>query len=216
MSFIKLFCSIFIIVFHTYSFASNSPDHIDLNKLNFCKITPIFENNYEPEYFETTNNLLRETGEYSIFCGEKIIVSGTLVDENCTPVADAKIYIWQVNCKGKYPYLPLKSNIDNKLISTKNTNTFTGNGIATTDNKGHFHFVTVYPAGVHKAAPHINLRAEHRKLGTLQTRLTLSGHKVWKPQNYPALDRVSKFALKNKIGIYNYLIVMPGMTEDSY
>ncbi len=213
MEFTKSIIFIFVIIFSNVVFASGNAH---LNKLNFCKITKPAENNYEPEVFETTNNLLRKAGEESLYCGEKIIVAGRLVDENCTPIADAKIYIWQVDCKGKYPYKPLKDHIDDKLVNVKNLTTFTGNGTATTNNKGEFHFITIYPKAVENLASHINIRVEHRKLGMLQTRLMLKNHKVSDPQNYPELDGIYEIAGKKNISIYNYQVVMQGSTEDSY
>lgn len=204
-------------IYSTNSIAANSAsDDFRLNKLNFCKITKQADNNYEPENFETTNNLLRETGQKELYCGEKIIISGIVVDQNCVPVGDAKVYIWQTNCKGRYPYKPLKNDIDEKLIDLNTTLTFTGNGVATTNNKGEFHFVTVYPPAIHKLASHVNIRVEHRRIGNLQTSLLLKGHKVQSPENYPELDSIYQVASKQNISIYNYQIVMPGNSEDKY
>jgi hypothetical protein len=67
-----------LIIYSSISFAETTGcDAFRINKLNFCKITKEDNsNNYEPENFETTNNLLRETGQGSLYCGEKIIISG--------------------------------------------------------------------------------------------------------------------------------------------
>ena len=220
MKFTIFFALIFSIFYSTISFAAEEIDPssniVQLNKLNFCKLTKEKSNNYEPENFETTNNLLRETGQESLYCGEKIIISGVVVDENCVPVSDAKVYIWQINCKGKYPYKPLKDSINKKLIDISNTLTFTGNGIATTNNKGEFHFITVYPPAIHNIASHVNIRVEHRKLGNLQTNLMLKGYKVQNPEYHPELSSLYEIASKKNVSIYNYQIVMPGDTEDSY
>jgi protocatechuate 3,4-dioxygenase beta subunit len=213
MKFIIVFILAVGFIFSTSAMAS---DNARLNKMNFCKVTKETDNDYEPEVFETTNNLLRETGQESLYCGEKIIVSGRVVDQDCVPVADAKIYIWQIDCKGKYPYIPLKDNINEKLIHAEKLMTFTGNGTATTNNKGEFHFITVYPPAIHHLASHVNIRVEHRKLGNLQTRLMLKGHKVESPEDYPALATIAAIAAKKNVSIYDYQIVMPGATEDEY
>ena len=71
------------------------------NKLNSCKLTKRVLNDYEPENFITSNNLLVTPGKQELYCGEKIIVHGRVLDKNCRPVSDAKIYLWQVNCSGK-------------------------------------------------------------------------------------------------------------------
>ena len=55
-------------------------------------------------------------------------------------------------------------------------------GTATTNNKGEFHFVTVYPPSMHDFDPHLNVRVEHFEMGDLQTRLILKGKKVRKPK----------------------------------
>ena len=219
MKFTIFFTFIFSIFSFSNSFAAKSADDSDiirLNKLNFCKITKQADNNYEPEDFETTNNLLRESGQESLYCGEKIIISGVVVDQNCVPVGDAKVYIWQINCEGKYPYKPLKNDINEKLIDISKTLTFTGNGVATTNNKGEFHFITVYPPAIHNLASHVNIRVEHRTLGNLQTHLMLKGHKVESPEYYPELNSIYEIAAKKNVSIYNYQIVMPGSSEDNY
>ena len=124
--------------------------------------------------------------------------------------------IWQINCKGKYPYQPFKKDLNKKLIDTDKTLTFTGNGVATTNNKGEFHFITVYPPAVHGIESHINVRVEHRKLGNLQTRLFLKGHKLATPEYYPELSNIYEVASKKNISIYNYQIVISGESEDNY
>jgi protocatechuate 3,4-dioxygenase beta subunit len=187
-----------------------------INKLNFCKITEQARNDYEPEAFLTTNNLLRKTGHQPLFCGEKIIVHGRVLDENCVPVADAKVYMWQVNCKGKYPYTPLKNRIDESLIDIDEDLTFTGNGIATTNNLGEFFFVTVYPAEVHNMDPHVNIRVEDRMLGNVQTRFTLKKHKATDPELNAALNSVSEIAAKNNMSIYDFDIILSGDSMKSY
>ncbi len=219
MKFTIFFTFIVGIFFFGNSFAAESKSNSDvtrLNKLNFCKITKPAENNYEPENFETTNNLLRETGQDSLYCGEKIIIRGVVVDQNCVPVGDAKVYIWQIDCKGKYPYKPFKNDVNKKLIDINKTLTFTGNGVATTNNKGEFHFVTVYPPAIHNLPSHVNVRVEHRTVGKIQTRFMLKGHKVEFPEHYPELKTIYEIASKKNVSIYNYQIVLAGNSEDSY
>ncbi len=207
-----------LIIYSSISFAETTGcDAFLINKLNFCKITKEDNsNNYEPENFETTNNLLRETGQGSLYCGEKIIISGTVVDQNCVPISDAKVYIWQTDCKGKYPYIPLKTSVNKKLIDIRQNLTFTGNGVATTNNNGEFHFLTLYPASIHNMASHVNVRIEHRTVGTLQTNLVLKNHKIENAEYYPELKSIYETASKNNISIYNYQIVLPGRSENNY
>ena len=208
-----------ILIFIITLTASNclaTGDKFHLNKLNFCKISKKAQNDYEPEEFNTSNNLLRKTGEHPIYCGEKIIIHGRVLDQNCVPVPDAKVYLWQVNCKGKYPYQPLR-NVKNKiLIQTDEVMTFTGNGIATTNNMGEFYFVTVYPKAIHGLAPHVNIRAEHMSLGKLQTRIILGPHKISDPYSDPKLRRIVDLSGQEEANIYDFDIVLPGEGLKSY
>jgi protocatechuate 3,4-dioxygenase, beta subunit len=70
--------------------------------------------------------------------GERIVVSGRLLDENARPVAHALIEIWQANASGRYAHAiddhdaPLDPN-------------FTGCGRALTDAEGNYRFLTIKP-----------------------------------------------------------------------
>lgn len=186
------------------------------NNANKCRITKESFNNYEPEVFEPTNNLLKRSGQESLYCGEKIIIFGKVVDSRCVPIADAKVYMWQVNCSGKYPYKPLKTSINHKLIEIDDHLTFTGNGIATTNNKGEFVFITTYPSGTGGLPPHVNLRVNHYRLGKLQTKMVLRHHKVKNLTNNPDFMAILDMALKENLSVYNMNIVMPGKSINNY
>ena len=70
--------------------------------------------------------------------GERIIVSGRLLDENSHPVANALIEMWQANAAGRYRHAvddhdaPLDPN-------------FTGCGRVLTDAQGNYRFLTIKP-----------------------------------------------------------------------
>jgi protocatechuate 3,4-dioxygenase, beta subunit len=70
--------------------------------------------------------------------GERIIVSGRMLDENSKPVANALIELWQANAAGRYRHhvddhdAPLDPN-------------FTGVGRVLTDKDGRYRFTTVKP-----------------------------------------------------------------------
>lgn len=70
--------------------------------------------------------------------GERIVVSGRLLDENSHPVANALIELWQANAAGRYRHAvddhdaPLDPN-------------FTGCGRVLTDSQGNYRFVTIKP-----------------------------------------------------------------------
>jgi protocatechuate 3,4-dioxygenase beta subunit len=70
--------------------------------------------------------------------GERIVVSGRVLDENSRPMANTLVEIWQANAAGRYRHevdqhdAPLDPN-------------FTGCGQAVTDGEGRYRFVTIRP-----------------------------------------------------------------------
>jgi protocatechuate 3,4-dioxygenase beta subunit len=89
--------------------------------------------------------------------GQRIIVTGRVLDENARPVPNTVIEIWQANAAGRYIHsrdnwpAPLDAN-------------FTGVGRVTSDAQGRYRFITVrpgaYPWGNHHNAwrpAHIHL-----------------------------------------------------------
>nr|WP_230597929.1 intradiol ring-cleavage dioxygenase [Orientia tsutsugamushi] len=154
------------------NYNNNLNSYIDMscsNKLKSCQVTKTVTNNYEPKVFNITNNLLRQVGQNPHIKGTIVVIRGTVIDKHCIPVPDTKVYLWQVDGNGKYPYTPLRNAIDQSLISNNLDSTFTGSGITTTNNNGNFYFITIYPAAVHNILPHFNFRAKHTELGSLQT-----------------------------------------------
>jgi len=78
--------------------------------------------------------------------GERIIVSGRVLDENSRPLRNTLVEIWQANAAGRY----LHKNDQHDAPLDPN---FTGCGHALTDSEGRYRFVTVrpgeYPWGNH-------------------------------------------------------------------
>lgn len=78
--------------------------------------------------------------------GERIVVSGRVLDENARPVPHTLVEVWQANSAGRYPHkvdqhdAPMDPN-------------FTGAGRCLTDAEGRYRFVTIrpgeYPWGNH-------------------------------------------------------------------
>ena len=70
--------------------------------------------------------------------GERIIVSGRVLDEDDRPIPNALVEVWQANAAGRYPHptdnhnAPLDPN-------------FSGAGRTVTDAKGRYRFVTIRP-----------------------------------------------------------------------
>lgn len=86
--------------------------------------------------------------------GERIIVSGRVLDEDARPLANTVVEIWQANAGGRYRHevdrhdAPLDPN-------------FTGSGRAITNERGEYRFVTIRP-GEYPWRNHYNAwRAAH-------------------------------------------------------
>lgn len=70
--------------------------------------------------------------------GERIIVSGRVLDEDGRPVPDTLVEIWQANAAGRYVHL--KDQHDAPLDPN-----FTGAGRVVTDSQGRYSFTTIKP-----------------------------------------------------------------------
>ena len=198
----------FILIMINNAYAHDKGFH--KNKLNVCHPSKVAKNDYEPEIFHYSNNLLRKSTETAVYCGKKIIIHGKVLDKNCIPVPDVKVYIWQVGCSGHYHYTPLKNRVNHKLFNLNQDSSFIGNGVAITNNKGEFHFITVYPSKVHGLPAHVNIRVKHRLFDDLQTRLYLKGHSAPDPLLDAELEHLAKYAVENDISIYDFNITLKG------
>jgi protocatechuate 3,4-dioxygenase beta subunit len=148
---------------------------------NFCTPSKHYINNYEPEKFPNTNNLLRTAGDKPFICGTKIVIRGKLTDKNCVPISDAKIAIWQKACDGKYPYKPMRNNLNPDLINLDSASTFLGAGSTTTDNKGEFYFITTIPGCSDNEHPHVNVKITHQYFEDFYTKFDLSKNNTQDP-----------------------------------
>jgi len=70
--------------------------------------------------------------------GERIIVSGRVIDEDARPVANTLVEIWQANAAGRYLH---GSDQHNAPLDPN----FTGVGHTLTDAEGRYRFVTIRP-----------------------------------------------------------------------
>jgi protocatechuate 3,4-dioxygenase beta subunit len=70
--------------------------------------------------------------------GERIVVSGRVLDENARPVAGTLVEIWQANAAGRYPH---KVDQHDAPVDPN----FSGAGRCLTDAEGRYRFVTIRP-----------------------------------------------------------------------
>ena len=89
------------------------------------------------------------TGHKSAPLGQRIIVSGRVLDEQGRPVPRTVVEVWQANAAGRY--IHIKDQWDAPLDPN-----FTGAGHVVTDDQGCYRFITIrpgaYPWGNHKNA----------------------------------------------------------------
>jgi protocatechuate 3,4-dioxygenase beta subunit len=85
---------------------------------------------------ETDSDLTRQHGGEPL--GERIIVSGRVLDDNGGPVPHTLIEVWQANAGGRY-----RHGSDNH--SAPLDPNFTGAGRTLTDENGNYRFVTIKP-----------------------------------------------------------------------
>ncbi len=145
-----------------------------------CHITPAINNT---EHYPgrnaivPSNKLALPAGKSHYADGELVTISGRVFDENCVPVSDAIVEIWQTGPDGKY----VKTTLSGRMSSAAY---FTGSGRAITDNLGRFDFVTLFPGQEtrkHKhedvaiRAPFIHVRVMHEKFSPLTTEMFFGG-----------------------------------------
>ncbi len=85
---------------------------------------------------ETDNDLTRQHAEEPQ--GQRIIVTGQVLDEDARPVTGALVEIWQANAGGRYRHV--KDDHPAPLDPH-----FTGAGRTITDNDGRYEFTTIKP-----------------------------------------------------------------------
>ena len=90
------------------------------------------------------NDLTRQ--HHGLSLGERIVVSGRVIDENGRPVPRTLIEMWQANAAGRYLH---KRDQHNAPLDPN----FTGEGHVLTDEQGRYRFITIrpgeYPWGNH-------------------------------------------------------------------
>lgn len=88
------------------------------------------------DILETDNDLTRQRAGEPL--GERITVSGRVLDENGRPASNTLIEVWQANAAGRYFH-------DRDLHPAPLDPNFTGAGRTLTDANGSYKFVTVKP-----------------------------------------------------------------------
>lgn len=119
--------------------------------------------------WNTSNNLARKTGSAVYAIGDPLVVEGYVFDINHVPIDGVTVRIVQTNSNGEYNHLISKS-------GGLNDSNFAANGMAVTDNRGYYRFITVFPGYYNRRAPHIHIRLEHPRHGRIETEIFFKGH----------------------------------------
>lgn len=115
-----------------------------------------------------SNNLARPAGKSSDAPGQLLYIEGRVMDQNCVPVSNAMIDIWQTDPFGKYRFATRDELLTPEPI-------FAGSGRAVTDNLGRYRFTTLFPGGYGNNAPHIHMRIMHPDFNLLDTTMYFRG-----------------------------------------
>lgn len=136
-----------------------------------------------------SNNLARPAGKAQNAPGQLLRITGRITDENCVPVSNAIIDLWQTNPFGEYRYA-----VRDELLNPEPV--FAGSGRAVTDNMGRYEFTTLFPGGYGRNAPHVNLSITHPDFSSLTTTMYFRGdRRNGSDPRYTAIKRDSQALL---------------------
>lgn len=124
-----------------------------------CALT---ESNAEGPYYITGSPQKEKLGE--TLEGQKLIISGNVIDYNCNPIPGAIIDIWQTDSKGEYYF-----------------EDFTLRGKVHADDNGMYRFETVFPGTYSESGSvrpaHIHVKVSSTEGEPLTTQLYFAGDK---------------------------------------
>lgn len=159
-----VFSLLSIICLATYN-AANALNIGEDSVLLDCFPTPSIDEDHYPGAGNVprTNNLRRKVGIALVAKGEPIYITGRVVDEDCIPIDNVEVEIWQTNTSGVY---------QGELVEDDENydENFLGAGYAKTDNLGRFYFLTIFPGSAgENTAPRIHFRVKHKDFSMLDT-----------------------------------------------
>lgn len=142
-----------------------------------CKTTPsIYPDNIPKQKIGKSNNLMRKAGSARRANGQYIEIIGKVVDEDCVPIPDVEVQIWQADSAGKYlDDYAKKTEWD--VVPESYDRNFAYSGAAQTNNLGEFSFITILPASNDpEIAPHINFFVRHPDFREVATMMFFDKH----------------------------------------
>ena len=153
----------------TFSFSANLAEKLTLTP----KAT---EGPFYPDKLplDTDNDLITLNNSLTEALGEITHLSGRVLSQNGSPLANATVEIWQVDAKGIYLHSkePLLANIDSNFQSY---------GRFLTNNKGEYYFRTIkpvkYKTGIFRT-PHIHVKVSRKGKHILTTQMYIKGEEL--------------------------------------
>ena len=139
---------------------------------SICKPTlsqpkgPFYQHNYNDKVYDLTNK--------GRALGEKIEISGKVMNTKCKPYSHSLIKIWQANSFGKYSHV-------NDYSKNKLDPNFLGYSSIKVDRNGYYKFITIKPAPYEVArkiirTPHIHFLIAINNKKSLSTQLYFKDH----------------------------------------
>ncbi len=107
-----------------------------------CVVLPNIHHAQIPRSFNMSSSMDHLNGSWQYALGERLHITGKILDDNCDPLVGATIQIWQKSPTGKevnFNYEPL---INDDLYDDTG---FANTGSAVTNSNGEYHFFTVAP-----------------------------------------------------------------------
>ena len=100
--------------------------------------------------------------------GTPLYLDGTVRSMTGTPLAGARVEIWQCDAHGRYHH------VDDRGTAPLDEN-FQGYGETLTDEQGRYHFRTIRPVAYPGRAPHIHMKVKHPSARALTTQMYAAG-----------------------------------------
>jgi protocatechuate 3,4-dioxygenase beta subunit len=171
-------------------------------KNNCSTITPQVTSG--PFYISNTPALVDDNLNFTNLDGSNMYVQGTVYGgtDNTTPLANAKIEIWQADNEGSYH--PQSGGDYNSI----NQSTVALRGYITTDEKGEYSYTSIFPAEYEGRTRHVHYRVSKEGYEPVVTQLTFfkDGDK-FPPENDNVATQLLNCQnfknLKQEDGIYN-------------
>lgn len=149
-----------------------------------CRVTPRDSLGpfYKPGAPRTTELCAGGSG------GERLVVTGRVLGmPDCTPLAGARIEVWQADVRGEYTLVTpgRKEDPDCLLRAT-----------VTTDREGRYRFITILPGEYPGRPRHIHYRVTHQGYATLVTQLYFDRERGVRPELLGSMTRDDKGVLQ--------------------